>query len=138
MRASYLLDTNTVSYMIKGKSPAARARLEDLNEAHTICISSVTEAELRYGLAKRAAAHALRAAVEGLLFKLRVLPWGREEAAAYGLLRSELESAGKSLATMDLLIAAHAVSIGAVLVTGDQAFQHMARLSRIENWATDI
>ena len=64
MTVTYLLDTNTVSYIAKGKSPAARARLEALREDEAVCISSITEAEIRYGLARRPDARALRAAVE--------------------------------------------------------------------------
>jgi len=76
MTVTYLLDTNTVSYIAKGNSPAARARLEALGLDESVCISSITEAELRYGLARRPAAQALRAAVEGLLLKLNILSWG--------------------------------------------------------------
>lgn len=137
MSVAYMLDTNTVSAIVKGQSPAARARLGSLDDEDIVCISVMTEAELRYGLAKRPAAHALRSAVEALLFKLRVLPWGREEATAYGELRAKLESSGKLLSAMDMLIAAHAISIGAVLVTNDKAFRHVGDLNRTVRWATD-
>jgi tRNA(fMet)-specific endonuclease VapC len=138
MIVTYLLDTNTVSYIAKGKSQAARARLEALGEEEIACISSITEAELRYGLAKRPAAHTLRAAVEGLLFKLRILPWGSKEAAAYGELRAKLEAAGISLSELDMQIAAHAISVGAVLVTNDEAFLHVEDLDATVNWASDL
>ena len=59
-------------------------------------------------------------------------------AVAYGELRYGLTRNGRVLDTMDLLIAAHAVAVGAVLVTRDQAFQHIRDLVRIENWATDL
>jgi len=136
--ATYLLDTNTVSYIAKGKSPAARSRLESLGVEDTVCISSITEAELRYGLAKRPGAHALRAAVEALLFKLRILPWGSKEAIAYGDLRARLEASGIVLSEMDLLIAAQAIATGAVLVTNDKAFSQVTELRSIVNWASDL
>lgn len=138
MSMIYLLDTNTLSYIAKGRSPAARGRLESVSRDDQACISSITESELRYGLARRPQAHALRAAVEGLLFKLQILPWESDDAAAYGELRADLEAKGISLAELDMLIAAQAVAHDAVLVTTDRAFSHVAALSRIQNWATDI
>jgi tRNA(fMet)-specific endonuclease VapC len=138
MTVTYLLDTNTVSYIAKGKSPAARARLEALREDEAVCISSITEAEIRYGLARRPDARALRAAVEALLFKLRTLPWGSREAAAYGTLRAELEAAGLTLSELDMQIAAHAIAIGAVLVTNDKALLQLDGLERTENWVADL
>lgn len=134
----YLLDTNTVSYIARGRSAEARVRLAKLKPDAIACISAVTEAEIRYGLAKAPQAHAVRAAMEGFLSRIRVLPWGRDEARAYGELRAKLESAGKSLGNLDMLIAAHAVAVGAVLVSSDRAFSHVDGLRGVENWASDI
>jgi tRNA(fMet)-specific endonuclease VapC len=134
----YLLDTNMVSYIARRKSPAARASLEAIGHEDVLSISSITEAEIRYGLAKRPGAHALRAAMEGFLFKVRILSWGSAEAAAYGELRAKLEAAGITLAEMDLLIAAHAVGTGTVLVSHDKAFHHVSSFLKIADWATDI
>jgi tRNA(fMet)-specific endonuclease VapC len=138
MSGPYLLDTNTVGYIAKGKSPAARARLEAVGDGETVSISSITEAELRYGLAKRPEARVLRAAIEALLFKLRILPWGSKEAAACGALRARLEAAGVTLSELDLQIAAHAIALGAVLVTNNKAFLQVEDLGATVNWATDI
>ena len=134
----YLLDTNILSYIAKRRSSAARTRLESLGDEDTVCISAVTEAEVRYGLAKRPEARTLRAAIEGLLFKLRILPWGSDEAAAYGDLRARLETAGIVLSAMDMMIAAQAIATGAVLVTNDKAFSLIQGLHGIENWAADV
>jgi len=138
MNVTYLLDTNTLSYIAKGRSPAARLRLQSLGEGDAACISSITEAEVRYGLAKRPQAHTLRAAIEGLLFKFRILPWGSNEADAYGNLRAKLEAAGTILSELDLLIAAHAIAVSAVLVTNDKALARIKDLHGTVNWATDI
>jgi len=138
MSVTYLLDTNTLSYIAKGKSPAARTRLLSLHAGDVVCISSITEAEVRYGLAKRPQAQALRAAIEGLLFKFRILPWGSREAAEYGKLRAKLESVGAILSELDLLIAAQAIAAEAVLVTNDKALARIKDLHGTENWATDI
>jgi tRNA(fMet)-specific endonuclease VapC len=76
--------------------------------------------------------------MEWFLAAVKVLPWGRDEARAYGVLRANLESSGKTLENMDMLIAAHAIAIGAVLVTNDKAFAQVEDLHATENWATDL
>lgn len=135
---TYLVDTNTVSYVAKGRSPAARARLEALDEDDRVCISAITEAELRYGLARRPGARTLHSSIAGLLFKFQVLPWGSRESAAYGDLRARLESAGETLSELDMLIAAQTIAAGAVLVTSDRALARVRGLRAVENWATDV
>jgi tRNA(fMet)-specific endonuclease VapC len=134
----YMLDTNTVSYMANGKSKAARARLLNLGVDEAVCLSVVTEAEVLYGLARRPEAVALKERMEWFLASIRILPWGRDEAAVYGPMRAKLESAGKVLGTMDMQIAAHAVAAGAVLVTSDKAFGFVKELKGVVNWATDL
>jgi tRNA(fMet)-specific endonuclease VapC len=133
-----MLDTNTVSYIVKGKSPAARAKLAGLQDSEIGCISIITEAELQYRLAKSPNAAALRSPLEAFLAKIQILPWSREEALAYGQLRAKQEAAGKTLGNLDLLIAAHAIAVGAVLVTNDKAFSHVTGLPGTVNWATDL
>jgi tRNA(fMet)-specific endonuclease VapC len=120
----YMLDTNMVSYIARGRSSAARTRLAALKDDEVACISAITEAEICYGLAKRPDATALRSVMEGFLARLRVLPWGRDEAQSYGELRAKLEAFGTTPGHVDILIAAHAISMGAVLVTNDKAFAH--------------
>lgn len=132
-----MLDTNTVSYIIKGKSPVARARLAGLGSDESACISIVTEFELEYGLARRPNAEDLRHALHWFLARIQVLPLGSDEARAYGQLRVKQEAAGRPLESMDMLIAAHATAAGAILVTGDKVFSYVPRLLR-ENWATDL
>lgn len=134
----YLLDTNMVSYLIKGESPAARHRLATLGPDEVACISSITEAELWYGLAKRPQPAGRHASVVWFLSRLSILPWGSQEARTYGSLRARQEALGKTLAALDLLIATHAVSSSAILVTRDQAFHQIADLPGVENWATDL
>ena len=132
-----MLDTNMCSYILRGTSPAARAKLAALKDDEIACISAITEGEIRYGLAKRPSA-ALGAAIEGFLAKISILPWGREEAAAYGELRAKQERLGKTLGNMDMLIAAHAISTGATLITNDGAFAHVEGLFATVNWAVDL
>jgi tRNA(fMet)-specific endonuclease VapC len=134
-----MLDTNVVSYIVRGKSPASRRKLANLPHGQLACISVITEAELYDGLAKRPNATVLRLAVQGFLAKIQVLAWGREAAQAYGALRAKQEAAGKPLGNLDMLIAAHAISAGANLVTNDKAFLNVAELAATtENWATEL
>lgn len=138
MSRLYMLDTNTVSYILKGKSPAARAKLAGLGADETACISIVTEFELEFGLAKNPNAGNLRHALRWFLARIRVLPLGSAEARAYGQLRVQQEAAGRPLESMDMLIAAHAIATGAILVTSDKVFDYVSGLVGRENWATDL
>ncbi len=79
-----MLDTNMVSYIVKGRSQAARARLLALKDDEVAAVSAVTEAEIRYGLAKRPEATALKVLMDGFLSSIQILPWSRSESAAYG------------------------------------------------------
>jgi tRNA(fMet)-specific endonuclease VapC len=133
-----MLDTNTVSYILKDKSRAARTHLSTLPKGHLVCVSAITEAELLYGLAKSGSSERLRQAVDWFLAKLKVFPWGREEAAVYGAVRAKQEAMGKSLGALDMQIAAHAISLRAYLVTNDGAFRHVPDLAGVENWAIDL
>ena len=133
-----MLDTNMVSYIAKGHSKAARTRMLNLKEDEVVCLSAITEAEVRYGLAKRPEATLLRERMEWFLAAVKILPWGRDEANVYGTLRAKLESSGKTIGNMDMQIAAHAIALGAVLVTNDKAFAQVDDLRAIANWATDL
>ena len=134
----YLIDTNTVSYIVRGTSPAARAHLIHLPENSIAAISVITEAEIHYGLAKAAQARALHSAMQGFLSRIRILAWGSQEAQTYGALRAALEASGKTLGNLDMLIAAQAISAGAILVTNDKTFRQVKALRGIVNWATDL
>ena len=136
MKRLYLLDTNTVSYLVNGKSLAARGRLSSLGTDEIAAISTITEGELRFGLARFAVGQERLRAVELLLRRLKVLAWDREAAEVYGTLRARQAAQGKS--PLDTLIAAHAVSVGATLVTSDKAFRSVVDLVAVENWATDL
>jgi len=133
-----MLDTNMVSYIAKGHSKAARSRMLNLREDEVVCLSAITEAEIWYGLAKRPEATALRERMEWFLAAVKILPWGRDEAKSYGALRAKLEFSGKTLGNIDMQIAAHAIALGAVLVTNDRALAQIDDLRATANWATDL
>ncbi len=143
MSQPHLLDTNTVSYIVSGASEAARGQLLRLDGKNAVYVSAISEAELRFGIAK-GPKHPVRIAmVERFLAKAAVLPWGHEEAVAYGELRASLEAAGSPLGALDTLIAAHALAIDAVLVTHDKAFLKLKladldRKLQLVDWATDL
>jgi tRNA(fMet)-specific endonuclease VapC len=128
----YLLDTNIASYIIKGTSPPVRRRLNQVAMAQ-LSISAVTEGELRYGVARRPDAAGLRKVVEQFFLRVRIHPWDSEAAQQYGAIRAALEKAGRPMGNLDIMIAAHAVALGAVLVTNDHAFRRIETL-RIEDW----
>lgn len=140
MALTYLLDTNTFSCIAKGSSPAARAEFLMLSRDPdaVLCISVITEAEVRFGMAKRSLSRAQRSAIEGLFANLQILPWSSDEAAAYAEARAKLEARGITVAALDLLIAAQAIAADAVLVTGDKVFVHLGALPVTANWATDL
>ena len=103
-----------------------------------VAVSSITEAEILFGLELRPEAARLRVAVDGLFQAVEVLPWDSNAAHVYGRLRAQLKTAGESLAGMDLLIASHALAAGATLVSHDKAFQQLVPFVPVVDWATDL
>jgi len=138
VKAIYLLDTNMATYIVSGRSKAARERLKEAMEQSTVVVSAITQAEILFGVENKPEASRLRAAIEEFFEAVQVLPWDSTAARAYGKLRAHLSAAGKSLSAMDMLIAAHAAAIGAVLVTRDKAFLHAAPFLDIVDWAIDL
>ncbi len=134
----YLLDTNMVSYIVRGRSMVASNRLVALPSEDIAAVSTITVAEIRYGLAKRPEATALRSLMNSFLASIQVLPWRLEEAEVYGSIRADLEKKGVTIGNMDMMIAAHAIAAKATLVTNDKAFTQVEQLSSPMNWATDL
>jgi tRNA(fMet)-specific endonuclease VapC len=130
----HMLDTDTASYLIKGKSPGIEAKVADLVPS-MICISVMTRAELLYGLKRLPADHRLHLAVRQFLKIVRVLPWDSDSADWYADIRHQLLSIGQPIGEMDMMIAAHSLSAGAVLVTNN--IRHYERIEApliLENW----
>jgi len=120
-----------VSYLIRDH-PAVARRVVSVPMA-SLSISAIAKGELLFGLAKRAGATRLHAAVAEFLRRVDVLPWNSDTADHYGSVRANLELQGKPLAPLDLLIAAHALNAGTVLVTNDGAFRQVTNLT-VEDW----
>ncbi len=135
MPVRYLLDTNVASYVIKGNVPRVRERLLKVPMAE-VGISVVTEAELRFGVARKPDAVRLKTAVEELLLRVEVLPWDSEAARQYARVRAVLERAGKPMGNLDMMIAAQALAAQAVLVTHDPVFRRVKQL-KIEDWSKE-
>lgn len=131
MSARLMLDTNAVSAIIKDRAKTLSAILNE----RPSCISVITEAELRFGLVRRAINIDLRRIVENYLATVDILPWTSASAQRYSLLRKELEMLGKPLAPMDLLIVSHAMAEDCTLVSADRAFAQVPSLNLLD-WST--
>ncbi|MGA8527957.1 MAG: type II toxin-antitoxin system VapC family toxin [Candidatus Sulfotelmatobacter sp.] len=132
MAVRYILDTNTVSYIIKGIFPHVRERLLKVPISE-VRISVITEAELRFGLARLPQATKLAIVVEAFLLRVEVLPWDSPAARHYARLRAVLEEQGEPMGNLDLMIAAEALAAGAILVSNDRAFRRVKGL-KVEDW----
>ncbi|GAB3555003.1 type II toxin-antitoxin system VapC family toxin [Noviherbaspirillum agri] len=130
----YMLDTNTASYIIKGNPPVVRERLRQVPMA-SVCISAVTQAELLLGLEKKPDATKLRELVNEFLLRVEILPWDSDAAESYARLRADCERNGTPLGSMDMLIAAHSVAAGTVLVASDRAFYNVKFDLHLADWA---
>jgi tRNA(fMet)-specific endonuclease VapC len=133
MPVRYLLDTNTASYVIKGNFPRVRERLLRIPMAE-VGISVITEAELRFGVARLPEVTTLKSVVEEFLLRVEILPWNSEAARHYARIRAILEKDGSPMGNLDLMIAAQAVAAGVVLVTHDHVFRRVKGL-KVEDWS---
>ncbi|MDL2268734.1 type II toxin-antitoxin system VapC family toxin [Desulfosarcina sp. OttesenSCG-928-A07] len=128
-----LLDTNICIYMIKNNPPHIRKHFERFVPGD-IAISVITVSELQYGVEKSASRKKNAAALEAFLLPLDIVPFDRDAAFAYGRIRAELEKQGQPIGGMDMLIAAHAIALNAVLVTHNlREFQRIPDLV-CETW----
>jgi tRNA(fMet)-specific endonuclease VapC len=127
-----MLDTNIVSDMIRNPAGKIASRIAEVGEDN-LCLSIITAAELRYGAAKNGSVRLL-ARVEAVLARVPILPLGVPADTAYGDIRASLEATGQPVGPNDLLIAAHACSLGAVVVTANvNEFRRIQGLT-VENW----
>jgi tRNA(fMet)-specific endonuclease VapC len=126
-----MLDTNIVSQFVRKQSEVDKHIVAVAMES--ICISAITEGELLFGLIRRPGNKTLAHEVNEFLRRVTALPWDRTVSADYAALRAGQERRGKTIAPIDLLIAAHAISAGATLVTNDSAFTQIPGLP-VEDW----
>jgi tRNA(fMet)-specific endonuclease VapC len=128
----YLLDTNIVSYFVRGNHPEIGKRL-DHTPLDQLAVSAVTEAELRFWIIQRPPNARIRVGVEDFLMRVRSLPWDSGAAQSCARTREILKRQGRVLSSEDLMIAAHALSLGLTLVTHDSAFSYVDEL-KTEDW----
>jgi tRNA(fMet)-specific endonuclease VapC len=127
-----LLDTDICIYLINRDRPQVLAQLRRFHPT-SIAISSLTLAELAWGVAKSGSPRN-RAALESFIASFTVLAFDASAAFDYGDLRARLQRAGTPIGPMDMLIAAHALSLDMTLVTNNEReFRRVPDL-RIENW----
>jgi len=131
----YLLDTDICSYIIRQRPAAVLERFEAVSPVQ-LSISVITLAELLYGVERSSSKVINRPIIEDFVSRLPVLPWDSEAAAHYAQLRVFLERQGTPIGNMDLMIAAHALSQGRIVVTNNvRHFEKVPEL-QVENWTT--
>lgn len=127
-----MLDTNIVSDIIRNPVGKSAAHLRKVGD-HGLAVSIITAAELRFGAIKSGSAR-LEQRVGAFLQTLDVLPFEAPADAEYAHLRHQLEQSGKPIGPNDLLIAAHARSLGTTIVTANTAEFGRVRGLKVENW----
>lgn len=131
----FMLDTNILVYVLNRRAQhQAVVDRYDAADARLTCISSVTLAELRFGVEQSLIRSVTQAKLDRVVAALTVVPFEARAAHAYGVLRAQLQAKGKPIGPLDMLIAGHAISLGAMLVTNNvREFSRVPGL-RIENW----
>lgn len=130
-----MLDTNVVSELARNPQGVVTQKIAAVGP-DAICVSVITAAELRYGCARKGSAK-LTAQIEAILGGLQVAALDVPADAEYGALRARLEQVGRPIGPNDLLIAAHALALGAVLVTGNVGEFSRVEGLRVENWLAE-
>ena len=129
----FLLDTNTCVYIIKRKPPDVIERFKQ-TKISQIGISSITLSELLYGVSKSSKPGQNQMALTQFVAPLEILPYDDEAAQYYGNLKAHLEKQGTPIGSLDMLIAAHALSTESTLITNNEKeFIRIPNL-KIDNW----
>mgnify|MGYP000924179509 FL=1 len=130
----YMLDTNICIYIIKNKPKKVIIELKR-HKPSEICVSAITYAELTYGVEKSMAVEKNRLALALLFSNIEVLNFDIKAAIHYGKIRAYLEKQGNPIGPLDMMIAAHAMSLGYTVVTNNiKEFERVPDL-KLENWA---
>jgi tRNA(fMet)-specific endonuclease VapC len=132
MPLTHLLDTNIVSYFVRGNFPAVRWHIARV-PIDSLAVSMVTQAELLFWVLCRPGSTRIHVGVADFLLRVPSFPWDLGAAQSYARIRDALKRTGRVLSTADLMIAAHALSLGLTLVTHDQVFAFVDGL-KTEDW----
>lgn len=114
----YMLDTNICSYILKEHPLSVKDHFDKIGP-DALSISTIVLAELYYGAVRHPKGTAIRKDIDDFAGRILIIPWDQAAADHYGILRSGLEKTGKPIGSMDMLIAAHARSIRATLVSNN-------------------
>ena len=128
----FMLDTDICIYLINERDETLRKRFEA--NASGICISAITHAELQFGAAHAGRVEENTREIEAFCLDLDILPFDAATGVHYGEIRQALVSRGRPIGANDLLIAAHARSAGATLVTNNEGEFGRGPGLRVENW----
>jgi tRNA(fMet)-specific endonuclease VapC len=132
---SYMLDTDVCIFMMRGESPKLQAKVQSVPLLQQV-MSAVTFAELSYGVLASATAQRKQnqATLDSLALHLAVLDWPQSAAKHYAEIRADLKKRGAQLGAADLMIAAHARSIDAIVVTNNVKDFGRVKGLKVENW----
>jgi tRNA(fMet)-specific endonuclease VapC len=129
----FLIDSSTCVAILRNRLPGIQQKVRQAG-IDEFAISSITAAELFHGVARSVEPSREMRKVQELLSALRSIDFGWNASVAYGLVRAHLERSGQLIGPLDLLIAAHALSEGATLVTQNvRVFSRVPGLT-VENW----
>ena len=131
----FMLDTDTCIFLMRGESPALAARVQSVPLQQQV-MSAVTFAELTYGVQASAAAKRKQnqSVLDSLVLHLAVLDWPQDAAKHYAEIRADLKKRGAQLGAADLMIAAHARVMGAIVVTNNVKDFPRVKGLEVENW----
>jgi len=130
----YMLDTNICIYLIKRKLPKVLKYFQSLVPGD-IGVSSITLAELRYGVAKSQHNEINQQALDEFILPLEIADFDEKAAESYGNVRASLAKEGKPVGAMDMLIGAHALSLGVTLITNNTREFKQIRHLKIADWS---
>ena len=129
----YMLDTDICSYILRERPIAVLEKFNQISAAE-LCISVITHAELLYGVERSSSKKINHEVVEAFTSRLIILDWDSSAAKEYGVLRAQLEQKGRIIGNLDMMIASHALSIGASIVTNNTRHFSVVPKLKSENW----
>lgn len=132
----YMLDTNICSYIIRNAPVEVKNKLKQVEQNYELTLSSIVVSELFYGAYKKGSERLIKL-IENFIENFVIYDFDTKAAEIYGKIRAELEKSGNVIGAYDLQIAAHALSLDAVLVTNNESEFRRVKGLRIENWAKE-
>ena len=132
---NFLIDTNICIYIMNKRPPEVIQKFKN-TEIGQIGISTITVSELNYGVSKSKYQKQNNKRLEEFLAPFEILPYDEKASRFYGKIRTQLESSGNIIGSLDMLIAAHALSKDIVLVTNNEKEFKRIKSLKVENWVS--